>query len=351
MKITTHARNASLDIARIIAIVAVVMIHCSSVFVSNYETNMREFVLGNIFNGISRPGVPLFLMISGALFLDENKKTTLKTILSKNVKSLAIITIIWSILYAITYCIALPLFKSKPIRVENVLDSILNGHSHMWYLYMIMGLYMITPFLKKFVCKKNKEMVLFFIYISFVVQFLVPLADKLCIQYLDNDFIGAWFEKFHLDFFGGYITYFLVGWYIVHVGISKKILKYNIYFWGALSLAVMLFAVQRTGDYLTVYDNIGPLVFIYSISIFLALNDIKWKLKEKTTQRLATLSNLSFGVYIIHMLVLSVFNEILPYNDHCVLYIVVSFITVTCGSFLCAFILSKIPLLKKLIRA
>ena len=79
MEGATIKRNYSLDIARIVAIMAVAMIHCSANFVIHFNLFSTEFILGNIFDAASRVGVPLFLMISGALFLDERKDITLKS--------------------------------------------------------------------------------------------------------------------------------------------------------------------------------------------------------------------------------------------------------------------------------
>ena len=204
-----YKRNYSLDIARIVATLTVVMIHCSGTFVKNYKQYTSEFIFGNLFDSISRIGVPLFLMISGSLFLDERREVTLKNILFKNIKSLAIITIIWASIYSAVYNVMFPLLIGKSINVKSVLRGIVNGHYHMWYLYMIIGLYIITPFLRKFVCKENKSMVLFFIIISFCFQFLTPTINAVCKLGLNLSFINRWLDKFHLDFFGGYITYFL----------------------------------------------------------------------------------------------------------------------------------------------
>ena len=63
MESALSKRNFSLDIARIVAILAVVMIHCSANFVSYYQPFSNEFVIGNLFDSVSRIGVPLFLMI------------------------------------------------------------------------------------------------------------------------------------------------------------------------------------------------------------------------------------------------------------------------------------------------
>jgi len=88
-------RNSALDITRIIAVLAVIMIHVSSKFVVSYDISSVEFLCGNIFDSISRIGVPLFVMISGALMLDEERNVNIK----QNIKSVVCLLLFWSIVY------------------------------------------------------------------------------------------------------------------------------------------------------------------------------------------------------------------------------------------------------------
>ncbi len=344
-------RNYSLDIIRIVAALAVVMIHCSSNFIKQFDPPSAEFMLGNFLDSISRIGVPLFLMISGALFLNEKKEVTIKGILTKNVKSLAIITLLWAIIYAVVFYVILPASDGKEVDMERVFLAILNGHYHMWYLYMIIGLYLITPFLKTFVRKDNKNMVLFFILISLCSQFFECIVKAACKLGYDLAFINEFMNGFYLDFFGGYITYFLVGWYIVHVGIPKKWVRFLIYALGALSLMGIMTFVYFTGDYPNAYENICIPVFLYSTSVFLLLNNIKFRLKEPVAKGVVLLSKLTFGIYLVHVLVIKFYSMGHPYTNNCVLYIAVYYSVVLGVSFLFSLILSKIPILKNLIKA
>lgn len=62
------------------------------------------------------------------------------------------------------------------------------------------------------------------------------------------------------------------------------------------------------------------------------------------------MSKLSFGAYMIHMIVLTVFNKYFPYGNNCAVYITMSFFVVSCVSFFISYIFSQIPVLRKIVR-
>lgn len=344
-------RNLSLDILRIYAMLSVVMVHCAAEFVTHYDAGSVEFFCGNIFDSISRAGVPIFLMISGALFLNEDKEVSINSIFTKYIKDLALITLFWSLFYTVIYNILFPVLKGGEIDFKIVLEKFILGNFHMWYLYMNIGLYIITPFLRKFVCKENKNLVLLFIAVSLIFVFSKPVITMICDMGIDikilNDFLG----KFELDFFGGYITYYLCGWYIVHIGINKKIFRYTAYLIGLLSVVLIITYIQTVHKYKAPYENIGLPVFAYSTSIFIALNNIKFKISDKITKIVLSVSKISFGVYIIHVVILYVFVRVFKYTDNPLAYTIVMFLSVSGISLVISYVISKIPVIKKLIKA
>lgn len=97
---TKETRNISLDAARVVAVAAVLLTHVSTQFVMYYDVETAQFVWGNIFDSLSRLAVPLFVMISGALLLDEEKPFEIKTLLLKRVSNIFLLLISWSAVYA-----------------------------------------------------------------------------------------------------------------------------------------------------------------------------------------------------------------------------------------------------------
>ena len=64
-----------IDILRVLACIAVIMTHASDDYVlDNFGSS--NFMIGNVIDSISRIGVPIFVMISGALLLNKNHVCT-----------------------------------------------------------------------------------------------------------------------------------------------------------------------------------------------------------------------------------------------------------------------------------
>lgn len=238
-------RNTYLDLTRVIAVVAVVTIHISGWFVAYFAPSSTEFLWGNIFDGISCMAVPIFVMISGALMLDEDRQVDTRQLYTKNIKALVGPLIFWSVLYCGVYTILIPIAEGQTVELWTIGYSLLAGHYHMWYLYMIIGLYLITPFLRKFVSKENKNLVLLFIGLSLAAQFTIPILNGLTKIYDRAVWLISWIEKFQLGFVGGYTVYYLLGWYLTHIGVKRK---RRLYCLGALSLVATILYVQVTQD-------------------------------------------------------------------------------------------------------
>ena len=67
-------RLVYMDWLRVLATIAVVTIHVSAGYVSMLDaSNVSRWMAGNFYDSFSRASVPIFVMISGALLLREQK--------------------------------------------------------------------------------------------------------------------------------------------------------------------------------------------------------------------------------------------------------------------------------------
>jgi len=351
MRSKATEKNIALDIIRIIAVLAVVLLHLSGNFVLSYDLSTPEFLAANLFDGLSRIGVPLFLMVSGALMLDERRNVDMKTILRKNAAGIAVLIVLWSLIYALVNAVLFPLWWGHTPSIGGFLTETIQGSFHIWYLYMILGLYLATPFLRAFARKDDPGLARGFLILALIAQFLPHALAMLAPVNGVFARLSNLIDSLHLHFFGGYAAYYLLGWYIVHVGVAKKARRMAVYILGALGAAFIVGYTQLTGDFNNAYSELGLPVFLYAGAVFLLLSGLKPRLSDKAQARIGLLSRMTFGVYLIHPLAQRVLREILPYGGRLpALHILLVFAIVTAVSLACCWIASKIPVIRKLVR-
>lgn len=345
-------RLYSFDILRIIAICAVVLLHVSAEFVTAFDSGTVEFVWGNAFNSLSRFAVPVFFMISGALMLDENKHVPVKKVL-RSAKNMLVLTFSWSFIYTLGYNVIRPLVVHEPIYVEDVLHTLFYGHYHMWYLYVLVGLYLATPLLRSFVEKNKPEMLRNYLFFSIAIRFIVPFINFFINMFTwRKDMLIDFLSHFRFDYIYEYVIYYILGWYIVNVGMSKR-LRAVIYTGGILGLIAtfvgtqFFFEVERPNYF---YENNSLNVLLYSTAVFTFTHSLFENNGITLGPFAVKMSNLSFGVYIIHCMYLFGFRRICNGIGSAPLAIFAAFAGSVVMSFVTVFFMSKIPLVKKLVR-
>ncbi len=346
-----EARNLSLDIARIIAILAVIMIHVSSDFVTQFPPFSPEHVWGNIFDSLSRIAVTFFLMISGSLLLDERKPISLRNLYFKKIVNLLFLLFFWSLIYAIVNTIIYSNIDGTPISIDRIIKEFILGHFHLWYFYMIVGLYAITPFLRAFTKKASPQLVLIFIIFSIFSQFSKPIIGLVTVYLPDFKIAETFIDSFYLQFFSGFTSYYLIGWYVVHVGFDK-IKRICIYVIGILSLIAVILLVFFTNQSVLLYTELDLLVLLYSLALFVLINKLKLKysMQNKLHRLIKLISKLSFDMYLIHVAIFSLLFYFVPYSSLPALYMLMVWIVTAIVSFGISYGISKIPFVKKIIR-
>ena len=332
------------DILRLIAIFAVILVHCVSPFVNNCATSDIRFVIANTIDSFSRIAVPFFLMISGIFMLDENRDLNVKKIKHKIFK-LFIILILWSLYYDFVS-------NYNVVNYNNLFHFY-----HLWYLYVIIGLYLITPILRLFLKKDDVLYVYYFLALCLIFQFLPMSINAL----FPNNIISPFFGYFKLNFVCGFVAYYIVGWLInVDYEKYKKYIKYLIII-SIISVIfiVVLSQIQTTPQYrayIYFYEEQGLFVFLYSVPLFICLKLLFEKLNVKLSENIKgiiiQLSNLCLGVYIVHIMVLKFLNCLIrAYSiGNFPLQIVITFFGTILLSFFICYLISKVSYIKEIIK-
>lgn len=352
-----NGRIIAFDLLRIIAIALVVLLHTVSPIVGNGDSSSMDFIVANIINGISRIGVPMFFMVSGALMLNTTKELSIKTIICKYVKNIVILLVFWSIFYALLYEIIVPLIITKQtISLNNFLLSIVNGATHLWFLFVLIGLYLITPILRTFVNNKNKKLAIYFIVLASIFCLLPKTIDFIlyALGISTSNIVSEYFAKFSMGFVLDCTIYYVLGWLLVNCEIKKKC-RIVLYILGAISLIYMILSVQlfsSLGNYVgeSVYNNLTINVCLYAVAAFVFIwNKCKDKEFERSKNLIISLSNKTFGVYAIHVAALYLIGHFFI-GKNIFIRILVCWGGALVLSFAITYVLSKIPIIKKIVR-
>lgn len=299
---------------RIVSTIAVIVIHVSAIFL--YENNMdhSNWWIGLFFAGSMRFCVPIFVMISGVLLLPNIY--TLKVHFQKRFIRVILPFLFWSAIY-IAIDLILLLLKGEPVIIIDVLKHVMIGflfgaRGHLWYIYMILGLYLLVPFIQKWIHHYNKSEVYLFIIlwtITLIINWFIPSisGEK-----------GYNFGKgIDLTYFSGFVGYLILGYFLS----ISDIIKYKV---NTISIIMIILGLASTfiGSYFVSVPNgdfsrnfiryLTPNVALLAIGIFLFF---KKNFNKPIPQRhlnllIQKIDKYSYGIYLSHMFSLSILSSI-----------------------------------------
>lgn len=351
------ARVAYADLVRVIAILMVVLIHTASPLFNTLPVKSDGFAVSVLLDGIAHAAVPLFVMVSGVFLLDEKREMSVRRAIRHYALPLVGLYFFWSVLYAVANKVAIPvLFENADVNLsmlKTFVVAVLEGAYHMWYLPMMAGLYLITPLLRTFVRQDSRHLVRWFLLIVFVLRFVLPTGIRLVAAFTGVDFSAA-YNGFELLAGWEYPAYYVAGWAIANTRPETPVRR-KVYAAGILALALMLgftgwVSACRGEAVKQLMEQKSLFCCVYAVALF-AL--VAWEGQNMRPSKLLTrLSALSFGVYIMHVEVQQLYKLFIPYDGGSVfVYILVQWVAVTAVSFAAVWVLSKIPLLKRSVRA
>ena len=148
----SRPRKQFLDVLRVLATCAVVLMHvltgATDVTDASIVPEYRSLLLSVM--DLVTWCVPIFLLISGYLFLNPERTLTYPVMIKKYCRRIALAILLFGVPYAASELVV----AERTFRIRMIPEALkmtLTGHtwSHMWYLYLILFLYLITPLLKK----------------------------------------------------------------------------------------------------------------------------------------------------------------------------------------------------------
>ena len=300
------------DVLRVLATFTVIVLHLSAQHWADKDVFSNAWLAFNLYGGIVRWSVPIFVMISGALFLGRD--TDIHTILKKNVARIATVFLSWSGCYALVDLV----FRHAPLSV--VLSQLITGHYHLWFLYMIVGLYLLIPLLRPIA--QSETLMRYFLLLALIFTFLLPQL-VLYFSFISPQLsvVIKTVSMYTYCYFPlGFTVYFVGGYYLSRRDFSRRE-EAVLYAVGILALLFSIIApvvhAKAQGAPSAVFYNYDSLnVLLTSVPIFVFakqhLNLSSFREGDRQAKALAfvrQLSRYSFGVYLVHPMVIELLQH------------------------------------------
>lgn len=279
------AHDTYTDRMRLIASFFVVLIHAST-----------TEGMGMVYNALARFSVPVFVLISGYYLL---RRPPSRIRVAKRIGSLVGIHILWSALYFVFYRLLGDLPRSS---FGEVVRYLLTQPTHLWYLYALAGLWLLLPALQAFARHAAESEYRYTLWLTGILGTAVTLGVRSGI----SDAFSAVVENTKIPYATGFIFLFLMGGYLYRFPVKRERIWYIV---GAAGMAITIAsALLLPGDLAVslALSFYAPGTVLAAIGFFLWIK--RRYARESGSPILSTLAAASGGVYLLHPMVLRLYD-------------------------------------------
>lgn len=329
-------RNLGLDTVRVLACFLVVLCHVGDNFLIQ---DSGISLSANIYGTLCRVCVPLFIVISGALLLSQPTPNTFD-FLKRRYTRVLVPFLAWSIFY-----VFLPIPKDlifggsinqlasdiSNVWLYNLIMIPINftqSNVHFWFIYTILGLYLLIPILRPWIEKCSAREIGFYLCIWMVSLFYPYIR----LYFTEIHGECAWNSVGALYYFSGFAGYLVAGHFL------KQCAAWN---WGKiLMITIPLFTLgfvftyfmflysdahvdalfksmtytinncvvypegnteQRWKVIEIFYGFLTPNVACMTLSVFMIAQKITFK--NRVQKIITDISQKSYGIFLVHYIV------------------------------------------------
>ena len=317
------------DLLRVLACFMVVFSHSCDAFVAQFDADRASFLTGVFGGSLMRASVPLFVMMTGVLLLPVGQGYDLVSFYRKRIGRILPPLVFWSValpllMYAYfnyinpSTCnpqVAVGGYTVQQL-VQRIYTFVFNFNfdtTPLWYLYMLIGLYLLMPVLNAWLVQASQrelKVVLGLWVVSLFIPYLKMLAPVLGYQgnYGNMELLGMcdWNIYGTFYYFSGFVGYLVLAYYLKQYPLQWS--------WSKM-LAIMIplfvagYAITAGGYILTQehfpgnYAYLEIVWYFNGINVFmmtLPLFAIVQKMAVRSRRWLSRLASLAFGIYLCH---------------------------------------------------
>lgn len=329
------------------ACIAIIILHvfASAVIIYGEELEILPYAVSRGIANCLMCAVPCFVMVTGALLLNESKELSYKKIYGKYMVKIIAALVVFCLIFRMFDMV----MNRESVSIAVVIDGLYKIYtgtswSHMWYLYMLAGLYLLLPFYRKVAKYSDRREIKYLLSIYLIFISLLPMTGMLEIK-----------SGFYIHVSTIYPFYLFCG-YAIH----KKYFELNKLTSALLVLfsteGIFLMTVIRWKYSIDVMEQLwgysSILVVLQAVGIFSLAERIKGGGSKIAGKILSEIDHCSFGIYLIHMMFVRLvlrYMKYNPYNGSVPLNFILLILGILAVSYAVIWILKKIPGIRSLL--
>lgn len=325
----------------------VIALHCAVGCLTNVSLfAAKTWWLAAFINGVSRMGVPLFFMISGFLALSNEATLNIRAFYTKRFSRLVIPFFFWDIVYFVLNSAAAGTGLSVSLFFTELF-----GHGskyHLWFVYQIAGIYLLTPFLKMIIDRCSKRALLLFLFVILLQPTFLGFINSVQPYFKITPFLAL---------IEGYAGYFVYGYILASFDFSRR-QRGIIYGLGVFGLLISFFGnyFLSSAESLNLTFNAGYGInhYLSAGALFLAARELFERRGRLSSGRFAAaagkISRLSFGIYLSHVLMIGAagyISALAGFELSPAVNMVLTFVFSSLAATALTWCFSKLPLLRR----
>ncbi|XHH08300.1 MAG: acyltransferase [Candidatus Bathyarchaeia archaeon] len=292
----------SADLIRTVAILLIILLHAAA-FPPQIPTEitsqvMYGWITADVYSALGHMGVPLFVMLSGFFLLDASKADEpLRVFFRKRFNRVGLPFIFWSIVYFFWNSYV----HGATLTFDTAVEAAFSGaYVHLWFLYLLVGLYLVTPLLRVLVKYLDWKRFKYLIILWFVGTVTVPLIIVL----------GGFNFNPVIFVFTGWMGYYLLGVFLQKIRVRKWFLGLAAVLGLTGAVLGAYVSTALIGERVTAFfhDSLSFNLIIASVSVYLLLTAVSpGKIVGrygKVNSALHWIGQNTLPIYLMHYIIL-----------------------------------------------
>ncbi len=296
---------------RVVASFAIVILHTFTMYgmadkdvISGTEAYVTKLV-----PWLMMWAVPCFVMVSGVLLLDEKRTITIPKLLFKYVLRMVVVLLLFTALYYLLDA----WMNKEPLEwggITTIFKKFAEDGSwaHLWYLYLLVGLYLLLPAYRAIAKNTGRETLIYLGVVCIIFLSLVPTLERM--TDLNTGFYICTSSIFPVYFFMGYM---------INKGQLKLGMVAGIILTAAGVVTIVILSGMDFGEKQASMEKLlGNYAFlpivVLSAGAFILLKGNGGVFRPGMAKVWEFLDKYSFGIYLTHLIFLRFLIKVVKWN-------------------------------------